>query len=174
MALMRQIPLSWENPIWSRWDMETFDPQRQLRSLDGEMRRVSSDMNKMYHHVQSLCPIDHHPANWRMRENFNLDNPFMQDTDGRKFRLEFDLRQFRPEEIVVRTEGNKLEVHAKHEEKDENKSVHREYHRQYVLPKELSCDRLVSKLSRDGVLCIEAPLPLTDGRGDRLIPIMHN
>ncbi|ESO83798.1 hypothetical protein LOTGIDRAFT_98782, partial [Lottia gigantea] len=82
-----------------------------------------------------------------------------QDHEGRKFRLQFDVRQFKPEEIMVKTEGQKLEIHAKHEEKGDNKSVYSEYHRQYLLPNELKTDRLVSKLSRDGVLSIEAPLP---------------
>jgi hypothetical protein len=43
-----------------------------------------------------------HADSWRKRENFHLDNPVVRTRDGRsQFRLEFDLRQFNPEEVQV-------------------------------------------------------------------------
>jgi HSP20 family molecular chaperone IbpA len=150
-----------------------FNPERQLSSLDVEMQRMASEMRRMYQDMQHLMPVDANPDSWRKKENYLLDNPVHHDQgSGRQlFRLQFDVRQFRPEEICVKTSDNNLTVHAKHEEKSEGKSVNREYHRQYVLPKDLNPENLVSKLSRDGVLTIEAPLPLTEGH--KLIAIKH-
>ncbi len=46
----------------------------------------------------------------------------------------FDVSEYAPEEIMVKTVDNKLLVHAKHEEKGQGKSVLREYNREFLLP----------------------------------------
>lgn len=150
--------------------------ERQLGTFDTEMRRMNDEMQRMMSGMQTLAPA---PASsvddWRLTENFRLENPIITERDGtRKFKLQFDVRQFKPEEINVKTAGNTLSVHAKHEEKDQGKSVFREYNRQYVIPKDVHSEQLSSKLSTDGVLTIEAPLPSIEGRGEKLIPIKHN
>lgn len=63
-----------------------------------------------------------------------------------------------------------VQVHAKHEEKTESKSVYREYNREFLLPKGVNPERIKSSLSKDGVLTVEAPLPAI-GSGEKLIPI---
>ncbi|CAL1529758.1 unnamed protein product [Lymnaea stagnalis] len=152
-----------------------FNPERQLGVMDTDLQRMATEMRRMFSDMQHLMPVDANPESWRMKENFHLDNPVHQDQmSGRNiFRLQFDVRQFKPEEIFVKTLGNQLTVHARHEEKHEGKSLLREYNRQYVLPKDLNPENLVSKLNRDGILTIEAPLPITDGPKDKLIPIKH-
>lgn len=50
------------------------------------------------------------------------------------------------------------QVHAKHEEKSENRSVYREYNREFLLPKGVNPENIKSSLSRDGVLTVETPL----------------
>ena len=152
--------------------------EQQLGTFDNEMRRMNDEMSKMMGNMQRLAPAPA-PASsvddWRLTENFRLENPIITERDGsRKFKLQFDMRQFKPEEIQVKTAGNTLSVHAKHEEKDQGKSAFREYNRQYVVPKDVHPEQLASKLSTDGVLTIEAPLPSIEGRGEKLIPIKHN
>ncbi|KAI8779169.1 heat shock protein 30C [Biomphalaria glabrata] len=152
-----------------------FNPERQLSTMDTELQRMATEMRRMFSDMQHLMPADSNPDNWRIKENFYLDNPVRQDQNSgqRFFRLQFDVRQFKPEEIFVKTIGNQLTVHAIHDDNQEGKSVHREYNRQYVLPKDLNPELLVSKLNREGVLTIEAPLPITDTYRDKLIPIKH-
>lgn len=65
-----------------------------------------------------------------------------------------------------------FQVHAKHEEKTESKSVYREYNREFLLPKGTNPESIKSSLSKDGVLTVEAPLPAI-GSGEKLIPIAH-
>ncbi|KAK6625942.1 hypothetical protein RUM43_006241 [Polyplax serrata] len=65
-----------------------------------------------------------------------------------------------------------LQVHAKHEEKSESKSVYREYNREFLLPKGTNPESIKSSLSKDGVLTVEAPLPALTG-GEKMIPIAH-
>ncbi|KAH9498997.1 hypothetical protein Btru_004176 [Bulinus truncatus] len=152
-----------------------FNSEHQLSTMDSELQRMATEMRRMFSDMQHLMPADANPESWRIKENFSLDNPVYHDqaSGQRFFRLQFDVRQFKPEEICVKTVGNQLTVHAKQEENQEGKSLHREYHRQYVLPKDLNPEQLVSKLNRDGVLTIEAPLPITDSYRDKLIPIKH-
>ncbi|KAK9309915.1 hypothetical protein QLX08_000556 [Tetragonisca angustula] len=102
-----------------------------------------------------------------------LNSPLIQDEgDSKMLKLRFDVSQYTPEEIVVKTVDNKLLVHAKHEEKTESKSVYREYNREFLLPKGTNPESIKSSLSKDGVLTVEAPLPAI-GTGEKLIPIAH-
>ncbi|XP_029163085.1 alpha-crystallin B chain isoform X1 [Nylanderia fulva] len=102
-----------------------------------------------------------------------LNSPLIQDEgDNKMLKLRFDVSQYTPEEIVVKTVDNKLLVHAKHEEKTESKSVYREYNREFLLPKGTNPESIKSSLSKDGVLTVEAPLPAI-GAGEKLIPIAH-
>lgn len=64
------------------------------------------------------------------------------------------------------------QVHAKHEEKSENRSVYREYNREFLLPKGVNPEAIKSSLSKDGVLTVEASLPAIEGQ--RAIPIGIN
>ena len=154
-----------------------FYPVREHRmnNFEGEMRRMNDDMNKMMSNMNRMMPMSGNVDDLRLTENFKMDNPIQTAPDGsRKFHLEFDMRQFKPEEIQVRTAGNTLSVHGKHEEKDTGKSVFREYNRSYLIPKDVQPERLASKLSTGGILSIEAPLPALEGPREKLIPIKHN
>lgn len=139
-----------------------------------EVSRMSAEMNKMMENFTKMSALPKTADDFRVTENFRLDNPVIQDVDGRRrFSLQFDVRQFKPEEIHVKTAGNQLTVHAKHEDKDSGKSSYREYSRQFILPKEVNAELLSSKLSSDGMLTIEAPLPSLEGPREKLIPIEH-
>ncbi|KFM65662.1 Heat shock protein beta-1, partial [Stegodyphus mimosarum] len=101
-----------------------------------------------------------------------LNSPLIQDSgDGKQLRLRFDVSQYQPEEIVVKTVDNKLQVQAKHEEKTDTKSVYREYNREFLLPKGTNPEMIKSSLSTDGVLTVEAPLPTAIESGVHMIPI---
>ena len=56
------------------------------------------------------------------------------DDGHRMLKLRFDVAQYEPDEIVVKTVDNRLTVHAKHEERSENRSVYREYNREFDSP----------------------------------------
>jgi len=96
-------------------------------------------------------------SNWLQ----GLDSPLIQKSEeGQKeLKLRFDVSQYQPEEIMVKTVDNKLLVHAKHEEKGEGKAVYREYNREFLLPAGTDPEVIKSSLSKDGILTVEAPLP---------------
>ncbi|XP_052863860.1 heat shock protein beta-1 isoform X2 [Anopheles cruzii] len=106
----------------------------------------------------------------------DISSPLIQDEgDNKVLKLRFDVSQYAPEEIVVKTVDNKLLVHAKHQEQSDTKTVYREYNREFLLPKGCNPELIKSSLSKDGVLTVDAPLPpqaLT--AGETMIPIAHN
>ncbi|KAG0431607.1 hypothetical protein HPB47_014178 [Ixodes persulcatus] len=75
------------------------------------------------------------------------------------FALKLDVRGFVPEEISVKTVGNSVEVHARHEEKDpEGRGfVMREFRRKYTLPDDVDPESVTSQLTGRGLLAVEAP-----------------
>lgn len=109
--------------------------------------------------------------NWAAESG--LQSPLIQDTEeGRVLKLRFDVTQYEPDEIVVKTVDNRLTVHAKHEEKSENRSVYREYNREFHLPDGTDVEQIRSSLSKDGVLTVDCPLPSPQLHGaSRRIPI---
>lgn len=109
-------------------------------------------------------------------KNWNADglqSPLIQDTEeGRVLKIRFDVTQYEPDEIIVKTVDNRLTVHAKHEERSENRTVYREYNREFHLPDGTDIDQIRSSLSKDGVLTVDCPLPTPQLHGaSRTIPI---
>ncbi|XP_023247861.1 heat shock protein Hsp-12.2 isoform X5 [Copidosoma floridanum] len=156
---------------------ERFDAE--MRKMEDEMSRFRSElMNRENNFFKSttsstnssLSPQNHDSSTWLD----GLNSPLIQDEgDNKCLKLRFDVSQYTPEEIVVKTVDNKLLVHAKHEEKTDTKSVYREYNREFQLPKGTNPETIKSSLSKDGVLTVEAPLPAL-GQGEKLIPIAHH
>ncbi|CAN7945439.1 unnamed protein product [Ixodes hexagonus] len=74
------------------------------------------------------------------------------------FTLTMDVRGFVPEEISVKTVGNSVEVHARHEEETDGRGfVLREFRRKYTLPDDVDPESVTSKLTGRGLLAVEAP-----------------
>ncbi|XP_064616439.1 alpha-crystallin B chain-like [Liolophura sinensis] len=179
---------SWISPQYNRWSLDRsprFQPHHQhhtdlvpfsnqrlapIRDFDQELRQLSNNMSRMYQDMLTLVPSKALPTDIHMNEELRMDNPIVTDMNGKKkFQLQFDVRQFRPEEISLTTSDNILTVHACHEEKSEGKSAFREYKRQYTIPPVVSAQALTSKLSHNGILSIEAPVHMSD----TMIPIKH-
>ncbi|XP_064616797.1 uncharacterized protein LOC135480801 [Liolophura sinensis] len=155
MALSRFVPLGFEDDLW--------------RSLSSDLERVNQQMRGINDRYSSLVPTQPLDIGWN--EAFKMDNPIVTDKDGnKKFHLEFDLRQFKPEEIQLTTANNMLNVEAKHEEKSDDRMSYREYRRQYTIPEGVDVKTLQSKLNHNGVLSIEAPV---QQKQDVKIPIAH-
>ena len=138
------------------------------RQMEQQMRDMEMRMSTMFKQFEQMTPFD-----WQ-REDWFTKNPIQASRDGSKeFKLEFDVRQFKPEEIVIKTKDNCLSVHAKHEEKSSNGHVYREYQRAFTLPTEVPGDALKSVLSPEGILTITAPLQKAIA-AEKIIPIEHS
>lgn len=101
-------------------------------------------------------------GNKNVQEKMNINSKFYETGKGGKvFCVTFDVSQFEPEEINVRTQGHCLSVQAKHEERRENRSVSREFNRQIDIPVSINPKSLRCILNEDGMLQVEADLPST-------------
>jgi len=103
----------------------------------------------------------------------NIPNPYIEDVNGdKKLQIRFDCKKFKPEEIIVKTQGHKLHVHAKHDEVKPGRRVHIGFTRNFQIPKEVDPASFKCVLSNDGVLQIEAPAPhAIDPPKENLIPL---
>ena len=186
---------SWEVGRWSDFSDINFNWQQQFRAMERQMRGMERLMEEMFLRFRRLAPIDagtgaapgamvpqphsfvesrgHGWSNGN--DKWQFENPIITDRDGtRKLKLTFDVRQFRPEEISVKTMDQHLVVQAKHKEDSDNSKVYREYNRQFLLPPSVNPETMKSILSPEGVLSIEAPVnPALDTPRERLVPIEH-
>lgn len=171
-------------------DMQAmYDRMMKLTPMSMQMPALDMGMgsgmsSNRSHHSNAITSSQHHGSssnalalNHDMRnlmEQKSMDFPIIEEGGRKKMRLNFDVNQFRPEELTVKTEGNIVTVHARHEAKSENKSVYREYCRSFTIPQGVNPEALTSTLRHDGVLCLEAPVPETANMPkDRPIPIKH-
>jgi HSP20 family molecular chaperone IbpA len=88
-----------------------------------------------------------------------VKNPIITEADGsRKLRLQVDIGEFRPEDVVVKTMDRKLIVHAEHEEKTSGRTLHKEFNKEYDLPESVDPSSIQAYIADDNKLTIEAPL----------------
>ncbi len=157
------IPLH-SDPFWG-------DFNNSLTSMGQGMRDMNRLFDDMTSHFQRLEPrlepsshSHHHPQHGFFDVGFPdalVQNPVVTDREGnRRLNYKFDLRQFKPEEIAIKSyDDNRIEVSAKHETNDSDHHVYREYRRVCTLPEGVDVKAVKSQLLPSGVLTLEAPLP---------------
>uniref|UniRef100_A0A672YQD9 SHSP domain-containing protein n=1 Tax=Sphaeramia orbicularis TaxID=375764 RepID=A0A672YQD9_9TELE len=89
-----------------------------------------------------------------------------------KWRVSLDVGHFFPSEVSLSVKDGFLEVGGKHEERpDEHGFIARCFTRKYRLPTEIDSTKIVSWLSVDGILTVEAPVPESSVPAAIIIPI---
>merc|ERR1712130_877686 len=85
--------------------------------------------------------------------------------DQDKFQVEFNVQDYTPEELSIKTEGDVLIVLAKHETKAEGGQsfVSKQFEQRFSLPSGVKPERISSSLSKDGFLTV---LTITAPRGN--------
>ncbi|KAK2154125.1 hypothetical protein NP493_2186g00013 [Ridgeia piscesae] len=80
-----------------------------------------------------------------------------QDASGRRqMQLQLDMSGFRPDDVLINTDGHMLDIYAKSSSVDGNRStMQREFRRQFTLPETISAENLRCVFAPDGVLTIE-------------------
>uniref|UniRef100_UPI0001FBA1A3 ALPHA-CRYSTALLIN B CHAIN, n=1 Tax=Homo sapiens TaxID=9606 RepID=UPI0001FBA1A3 len=81
-----------------------------------------------------------------------------------RFSVNLDVKHFSPEELKVKVLGDVIEVHGKHEERqDEHGFISREFHRKYRIPADVDPLTITSSMSSDGVLTVNGPRKQVSG-----------
>ncbi|BFZ15718.1 hypothetical protein BsWGS_18757 [Bradybaena similaris] len=107
----------------------------------------------------TIFPIKSSTPSKSLDMTTQVKNPIITEADGsRKLRLEVDIGEFKPEDVVVKTMDRKLIVHAEHEEKTSGRTLHKEFNKEYDLPESVDPATIQAYLTDDKKLTIEAPL----------------
>lgn len=88
------------------------------------------------------------------------DDHVVEENGTRKFKLEYSIGNFDPEEISVKTEGHTLRVHALRDKNDGGHREHKEFKRDCTVPANVDPEAITSHLTPEGVLVLEAPVNL--------------
>ncbi|XP_046580701.1 major egg antigen-like [Haliotis rubra] len=146
---IKKDDLNFQDRQISLWtDMESRMEQRR--------KEWENEFEKMRHDFFTLKPSEKRASIIQMDNNKTL---FETDSEGRqKFKVRFDVSEFKAEEIQVKVQQSKIIVNARHEEKTSNSTVSREYSRQVDIPSQVDPDKLQCLLSKDGILSIEGPV----------------
>ncbi len=115
--------------------------------------------------VEDLAHYNNNNSNKMLSRsnNGNLDrdlSPKARVTyDEGRFQVEFDVRDYRPEELSIKTEGDVLIVLAKHETKTEGGGsfVSKQFEQRFTLPSGVQPESITSSLAKDGTLTVTAP-----------------
>lgn len=172
--------LSFEERQSKVWEDMTRDMDRRRREWESEVE----NMRKGFFSLKPNGKFD--SISSRLGEDFGLGGPSStgsigssmtggpmdyedaigtveKDAEGKPvFKARFDVHDFKPEEVNVKMDADKIQVHAKHESKTGGSSVSREYSRSVNIPKDIDPMNLQCTMSNDGILSIEAPLPVPD------------
>lgn len=107
--------------------------------------------------------------------NSNASGLIGQSNDGKELKLTFDLTGYKPEDLSIKViDNNTLKVHAVHIDNSRGNQIHREYTRQYILPEGLQPEFLRARMSENGTLTVEVPLPqVQPNKYDRVVNIQN-
>uniref|UniRef100_A0A3B1JCH9 Heat shock protein, alpha-crystallin-related, b6 n=1 Tax=Astyanax mexicanus TaxID=7994 RepID=A0A3B1JCH9_ASTMX len=91
--------------------------------------------------------------------------------DHNGFTVQLDVKDFSPEELVVKVKGDYVVVEGKHEKRKNGSGlVTREFNRRYRIPDGVDVLALESAMSPEGMLVISAPLL----QGENSRPLSHS
>ncbi|KAH8364391.1 hypothetical protein KR084_006537 [Drosophila pseudotakahashii] len=147
----QMYPYLWDDPrVW--WPSQHTSRSDLLRPLDELVtRRVRNQL------IQSTPYEWAHPMRW---DNYYSGERVHVD-EKKGFRIDIDVRQFHPHEIVVKTNDDYVIVQGNHNRRNEgsNGLVERHFVRKYLLPRGYNANEVISDISTDGILTIKAPPP---------------
>merc|ERR1719277_2815559 len=99
------------------------------------------------------------PPTRAMAQSSDMSPKAKVSYDADKFQVEFNVQDYTPEELSIKTEGDVLIVLAKHETKAEGGQsfVSKQFEQRFSLPSGVKPEKITSKLSKDGFLTVTAP-----------------
>ncbi|XP_060807380.1 heat shock protein beta-1-like [Amyelois transitella] len=137
----------------------------EMKRMEQEVTRFSDNLMCLYGHTTSAhsavssAQRDRTNSAPATLENINNSPLIEGEGEAKTLKLQFDLSQFDPSEVKVKIVEDFLIVSATHEEKSDNSTIYREYHKEFLMPKGVNPQDVISSLSKDGVLTVQTPLP---------------
>jgi len=117
-------------------------------------------------------PFAQHPMDV---EAFRVSHPIVEENGVKKFKMEFDVRRFKPDDVKVST--NKDESALLIEAKHQDEACNFEYRRKVTVPEGVKLTDITCKYTPEGTLVFEAPYvepPKPEPAKEQSIEIKHN
>lgn len=108
-------------------------------------------------------------------EFFRLRNPIIEENGVKKFKLEFDVRRFKPEDVKISTDAKERLLTIEAKTTDECSNF--EFSRRISIPEGVKPTEITCTYKTTGVLVFEAPYtepPQKEPPKDTMINIKHN
>ncbi|KAK0045346.1 alpha-crystallin B chain [Biomphalaria pfeifferi] len=131
-----------------------------MSSQMASMLRLSEELNRL---------SDFRFTPRHLRQSIADGEPEIHNTD-KEFNINLELPDFKPEDVKITSDNNRITINAKREEKLENNGyVCSEITRTYSLPEDVDPKTIVSAMNRNGILKIvsqkkdvpqETPIPI--------------
>lgn len=170
-------------------EIQNFNPSHDVeilhRQLQDDLQRMQNDAERRMEWMQRECQLPPHHLDLGQRaiqsrplytpREMLLSRRWNGNGDG-NFELCLDVDQVPSDALNVKTEGRKLIVTAKHDEKKETADgtiVHefRELHREAELPEDVNPRDVLCTMSRDGRLHFQAPRLALPAAQHRIFPL---
>ncbi|XP_063401167.1 uncharacterized protein LOC134685385 [Mytilus trossulus] len=161
--MAHRIPIQQDNLSFQERQSKVWEDME--RDMDMRRKEWESDIERMRGDFFNLKPCDDglESLNDKFRFKDGMEDAksvIEKDQNGRPvFRARFNVKDYQPEEVNVKMDGDRVVVNAAHMEKDGSKSVSREFSREVNIPREVDPLLLQCTISSDGVLSVEAPMP---------------
>ncbi|KAM7535254.1 hypothetical protein Aperf_G00000094717 [Anoplocephala perfoliata] len=139
---------------------DIMNMHRNLFSLE-PFSAMDAAMNEMMREMSAIEPREFHPE-LEFVQPGELD--FLKDAyevgkDGKlHFKVYFNVKNFEPKEINIRTEKNRLIVKAQKSVNKGGSAVHESVGRSIPLPPSVDRDHINATITSDDVLVVEAPV----------------
>jgi HSP20 family molecular chaperone IbpA len=172
-SLLSDGTLTIEIPLQDNYNLR---PQLSPTGLNKQFSNFSLNENSSA--LQSSANASNNSSNLLTNNNINnnINNSDVNETnDGKELKLTFDLTGYKPEDLSIKViDNNTLKVHAVHIDNSRGNQIHREYTRQYILPEWVQPELLRARMSDNGTLTVEIPLPqVTPSKLERVINIQN-
>ncbi|CAB3400094.1 unnamed protein product [Caenorhabditis bovis] len=173
-------PIDWPKPrdFFNRFSRDSDNWWKDWPSdwprMDAIMPRFSTQLDRMDRNWRNdpfwmdLYPRWAEPI---FKEGIDVNSQVINDE--RKFAVDVDCYQFRPEEIQVKTLDDTLMIEGRHEDvRDKDNFTKMYFIRKYQLPKDVNLNSIQSSIDSKGRLTVEAQKhPMALNSRERLIPI---
>uniref|UniRef100_H2Y597 SHSP domain-containing protein n=1 Tax=Ciona savignyi TaxID=51511 RepID=H2Y597_CIOSA len=159
-------PLMRRNRPMSSWMAESTKQFMEMeKRFDEFMSRVDDRYRGMLRMIDFTDDVESNMAIPVQHEGKMKGVVDKESTNKGKYRININVQDFRPEEVIVKVAGGKVQVHAKRESKNEDNGMYaytfREFRRTINLPDGIKTEDVTSSLTDDGVLKIEGPHDVT-------------
>uniref|UniRef100_A0AC34Q0J0 SHSP domain-containing protein n=1 Tax=Panagrolaimus sp. JU765 TaxID=591449 RepID=A0AC34Q0J0_9BILA len=171
-AISKCAPRPSNLPMRNFWGRPPYLPVPFSREFENRMMQLQNEFDRVFNSSFWRPFVDEHPTNV---EFFRIKNPIVEENGVKKFKLEFDVRRFKPEDVKISTNAKdrSLTIEAKYA--DEQSKY--EYQRKITIPEGVNPTDVTCTYKADGVLQLEAPYvepAKPDPPKDTVLEIKHN